>query len=149
MVFERGKVIFKEGSYEPCMYDIIEGEVGIYINYGTSEEKNLTVLKAGDYFGEMGLIEGYPRSATAIALSEVKLSRIGADDFGSYFKSNPGRILSIMENMSHRLRDLTEDYMEACETITEYLKAEERHEEKAPGLLAKMRKFMQFYEKNK
>ena len=72
--FAKGEVIFKEGALESFMYDLIEGKVGIYAHYGEAGEKLLTELNAEDggaTFGEMGLIDVMPRSATAVALEDV------------------------------------------------------------------------------
>ena len=65
ITFNRGNVIFRQGDFAHGMYDILSGSVGIYVGYGTEHEVELNVLKAGDYLGEMGMIEVYPRSATA------------------------------------------------------------------------------------
>ena len=56
--FKKGEVIFKQGDLSDCMYDILWGEVGIYADYGTPEEKLLTTLETERFFGEMGMIEG-------------------------------------------------------------------------------------------
>ena len=68
--YKKGQVIFKEGDKAECMYDIRWGSVGIYANYGTKEEKLLTKLSTEEFFGEMGLIDDQPRSATAVALEK-------------------------------------------------------------------------------
>ena len=46
--FKSGEVIFKEGTYEPCMYELLTGTVGIYARYGQENEKLLAELKAED-----------------------------------------------------------------------------------------------------
>ena len=60
LILKRNEVIFHEGDKSDCMYDIRLGRVGIYANYGTKEEKLLTELTKDQFFGEMGIIEGYP-----------------------------------------------------------------------------------------
>ena len=75
--FSKGEVIFKQGTYQSEMYTILQGKVGIYADYETQQEKKLTELTAGEFFGEMGMMECYPRSATAVALdNESKIQVI-------------------------------------------------------------------------
>ena len=69
-IYQKGEFIFKQGEYASCMYDICQGKVGIIANYGEDGEKTLTELGEGASFGEMGMLEGYPRSATAVALED-------------------------------------------------------------------------------
>ena len=68
--FSKNEVIFRQGDDAQEMFDIVSGSVGVYINYGQENETQLTVLKAGNFLGEMGLIENYPRSATAVAMED-------------------------------------------------------------------------------
>lgn len=147
--YKKGEVIFKEGDFELCMYDIYSGKVGIYANYGTPAQKLLTTLAAEDFFGEMGLIDAFPRSATAVALEDAQVAVIDDDNFNTYFKERPAKIVLIMQHMSARMRELTKDYMEACGTIAEYLEAEEQNQPKSESLLGRMKKFVDVYRKNK
>ena len=147
-VYKKGQVIFKEGDKAECMYDIRWGSVGIYANYGTPQEKLLTKLSAEEFFGEMGLIDGEPRSATAVALEkDTRVEVINEERFGTFLQERPTKVLVIMQHMSHRLRNLTTDYMEVCKTVTEAVEAEKTGNEKSEGLQKKMKKFNDFYNK--
>ena len=129
--FNKKEIIFKEGDMSNCMYDIHFGSVGIYAAYGTEKETLLTELRADDFFGEMGMIEGYPRSATAVALEDgTRVEVITAENFSSYFREKPAKVLMIMQHMSQRIRVLTKDYMEACQAINETVENENISEEK-------------------
>ena len=68
ITFGKDQVIFRQGDTATVMYDILSGKVGIYVDYETEKQKQIAVLEAGEIFGEMGMIEYYPRSATAVAL---------------------------------------------------------------------------------
>ena len=132
--FAKGEVIFQEGALESFMYDLIEGKVGIYANYGQAGEKLLIELNAeegGATFGEMGLIDMMPRSATAVALEDVQACVITGEEFGEYFKENPAAVLLIMQNMSKRIRGLSQDYLDACRAVAEVVESEERGQEKS------------------
>ena len=89
LTFAPGDVIFWQGDFSASMFDIISGKVGIYIGYETDQEKLLAELGKEDTLGEMGMIEAYPRSATAVALEpETVLVEIGEDELNDYFKNN-------------------------------------------------------------
>lgn len=112
--FKKNEVIFKQGSYEAWMYDIRFGKVGIYANYGQKDQRLLKEVGEDGYFGEMGLIEAYPRSATAVSLvSGTQCSVITSEDFSEYFSKKPAKILAIMQYMSHRIRELTDELAKA------------------------------------
>ena len=146
LILKRNEVIFKEGDKSDCMYDIRLGKVGIYANYGTKEEKLLTELSKDQFFGEMGIIEGYPRSATAVAMGDMtELTVIAKADFENYCKNNPEKTVLIMKNMSARIRDLTHGYLEVCHTISEYMEAEQKGEKKGLGLMNRIKKYCDEY----
>ena len=142
--FKSGAVIFKEGPYEPCMYELLTGTVGIYARYGQENEKLLTELKAenGACFGEMGLVESMPRSATAVALDDVKVEVVTGEVFGTYFKEHPERIYAIMSQMGGRIRALSDDYLEACRAAAEVMDTAESGKEKSGGFMEHMIKFL-------
>lgn len=125
-LFKSGEVIFQENVFEACMYALLEGTVGIYAHYGQPNEKLLTELKAenGAYFGEMGLVEDMPRSATAVALADVKVNVITGRDFGDFFAEHPERIYAIMNQMGVRIRALTKDYLDVCRAAAELVETQ-------------------------
>ena len=146
LILKRNEIIFNEGDKSECMYDIRNGRVGIYAKYGSKEEKLLTELTTDQFFGEMGIIEGFPRSATAVALGDTtELTVIPKNDFADYCKRNPEKTILIMKNMSARIRELTKDYLEVCHTIAESMEAEQKGEKKSIGLLNRLKKYRDEY----
>lgn len=147
--FKDEEVIFEQGVYQSTMYEIITGSVGIFANYGTEAECRLATLGPGESFGEMGLVECYPRSATAVALGEeTVVEEIDADEFESYYASQPQKVLSIMRQMSERLRETNEKYVEACRTVFEAVEAERaamRREKSLRSRLSGMLKSLRWY----
>lgn len=99
--YKRGEVIFEEGSVARDMYLIISGNVRISRHRGDGDSLVILVLKRGDVFGEMGIIDGGPRSASAtaesdcrvLALHQVSLLRIDDNTAGKIYR-NLSRILS-------------------------------------------------------
>lgn len=149
-IYNRNEIIFADSVMETCMYDILFGSVAIYADYSDPEkERLLTVLKAGDTFGEMGMIENKPRSATAVALEKTQVNCIEADDFAEYFKDKPEKIHKIFANTTTRMRELTKDYVDVCGTIASYVKCKEDGEEISDDLLSKMKKIVKLGKKKK
>ncbi|MGN0713317.1 MAG: Crp/Fnr family transcriptional regulator [Anaerovoracaceae bacterium] len=113
---KKGEVIFQQGKYEEWMFDILQGRVGIFAEYGTENEKKVAEMEAGSFFGEMGMIECYPRSATAVCMEDdTCIQKISQADFGAYFKEHPDRIYTIMQQLGSRIRKTTEDYLQLCQ----------------------------------
>ncbi len=97
------------------MYAVYGGSVGIYINYGTEEEKKITSLFADSFFGEMGLLLDEPRSATAVVEEDnTLLECIRKEDLETLYRENPVKVYMIVSHLSHRLRQLTREYVRAC-----------------------------------
>jgi CRP-like cAMP-binding protein len=97
-----GEILFEEGDKGEVMYLIREGKIKITKGKG-EDEKVLAVLKEGDFFGEMAIIESAPRSASAIAATDVSLLVIDKETFRSKIKENP-LIEYVLETLSRRLR---------------------------------------------
>lgn len=138
--FKKNEVIFREGEVGKTMYDIVSGTVGIYAEYGTKDQKLLTKLVPEDFFGEMGMIEELPRSATAVALEAVEAFVVTKENFKEYITEKPAKALTVLEYTSRRLRRLSYDYVEACAAIAEYVKADEKGEKPSDDLMAKLKK---------
>ena len=149
--FRKGDIIFEEGDLEDWMYEIRKGMVGIYAGYGTPEEKELTALEEGSFLGELGLITGSERSAAAAALENTELLKITDEELAEYFVANPGKIIRVMKQMAARLQDLTDDYMEACRTISEmdHYDADADEDEQIPGLVERIARFTAIFRKKR
>ena len=144
-IYSRKEIIFHEGDIADCMYEVKSGCVNIYANYGESNEKLLVILTTGMIFGEMGLLESLPRSATAVVMeNETQVEKITAEGFADYFRSNPDKVLSVMKHMSGRIRSLTGEYLSACRAITEYEEAAATGK-KSSWLKDHVKKFLQDY----
>lgn len=145
-VFQKNDVIFRQGDYASEMFDILSGSVGVYMEYGTENETQLTVLKPGEFLGEMGLIEAYPRSATAVAMEDgTELSVIDEKEFSEYFKDQPERLLLIMRQLNERLRARTEDYRAVCLIRDEMLATRPAPEKRSRTLLERIKAVVDYY----
>lgn len=104
LYFQPGEVVFETGSVSDCAYLIEEG------TFEVSRTKNgqkqvIGTLKPKDIFGEMGLIDGQPRSATVTALEKCQVSLLTQDSFHSMERNNPEALMPLLRVLSARIRD--------------------------------------------
>ena len=117
--YKKDAIVLRQGDSSDCMYYIKWGEVGVFRDYGTPHQKMLAKLSRGDYFGEMGLVDHAPHSATVVVLERgTVLSRIGEDEFARFFEENPNKVDAIIRRLSHKLRQTTKDYLELCHHVS-------------------------------
>jgi CRP-like cAMP-binding protein len=102
--FPAGAVVFEEGDPGSRMYVIQTGEVRILKRLG-AREITLARLGAGEAFGEMALLEGQPRSATAVVEAPTRLLEIDAAAFADLVRRNGEIALRLLRRLSARLRE--------------------------------------------
>jgi CRP-like cAMP-binding protein len=98
--FEANTAIVRIGAHGDAFFVIIDGEASVKGPTGT---KRLGPL---DFFGEMALIDGEPRSATVEAESEMLTMRIARDRFLKLLQSEPDIALGVMKELVRRVRHL-------------------------------------------
>jgi CRP-like cAMP-binding protein len=94
VVFHKGDLVLKEGDPATHCYLIKEGKVDIVIDHGGPGEKTVAELRDGALLGEMGLLDGKPRSATAIAQGYVSCLVIDAVTFADLMNPSEGEFRS-------------------------------------------------------
>ena len=103
--FNKDDVIISEGEVGDCLYLIKSGQVKVIAELKEEDEEIvLSYLTKGDYFGEMSLITGEPRSATVISETELLLWQLDKKDFDSLMLRNPAITVSLTHMLSQRLR---------------------------------------------
>ncbi len=126
--YREGELIFREGTPSKCMYEVQKGRVDLYANYGTPEQKKLAEIGPERFFGEMGMVEGLPRSATAVAgVEPTILAEVTWDVFGLYFKKKPARVVQIMQQRGDRLRITTKASMDLRNAVEDAIKSINEH----------------------
>ncbi len=98
-ILRKGKTIFQEGEQGDEFFIVVRGQVEI-----RSGERHFETLEADGIFGEMALIDDSPRSATAVALTDVTLAPIKENQFLFLVKNAPFFALSVMRVLADRLR---------------------------------------------
>jgi len=108
-IFHQGETIFEEESIGNSMMIITSGEVRVSQTSDSNMEEALIILKAGDIFGEMALIDDLPRSATIIAHTDVIIFEISRSSFLNYIKNDCKNgivmVLKLAKILSERLRE--------------------------------------------
>lgn len=97
--FEQGEVIFSEGDKGDKMYVIRSGEIEV-----ERDGKIVETLSAGGIFGEMALIDGSPRAATARAKTACEVAPISERSFLFLVHETPFFAISVMRALAERLR---------------------------------------------
>jgi CRP/FNR family cyclic AMP-dependent transcriptional regulator len=106
---EKQKVLFRAGEAGDAMYIIERGKVRISVDAADGRELTLTELSRGDFFGEMALLDGQPRSANATASEESRLAVLSRQHFLSFImRGNPNVALEMMTALANRLRHTDE-----------------------------------------
>ena len=140
--FKKNQALLHQGEIATCMYEILSGLVGIFMDYGEEGQKEIGILSEGDFVGELELIDSSTRIASAIALDDnVIVKKLTIEDFNTFVRENPAKVILIIQQLSARVRMLDNHYLDACRTIAEYRKAEEENLPKSESLLAKLRRF--------
>ena len=101
--FRAGQMIFRTGEAGAEMFVIEDGQVEIFRQHGPTEAR-LVVLEAGDFFGEMSILEDLPRSASARALTDCRVLPVDASIFDQILRDHPELAIRIMRTLSRRLR---------------------------------------------
>jgi len=108
-VFQGGETIFEENDTGNSLLVILSGEVRITQRANVSGEETLTMLKQGDFFGEMALLEDLPRSATAIAHSDTLILEISSEKFLHFVQKDADSgakiLITLARILSARLRE--------------------------------------------
>lgn len=109
--YKQGKVIFDESTKGRDLYLILEGKVRIkkYTKYGF--ESLLAVLHTGDFFGELSIIDGLPRSARAEAMENCSIVSFSAADLRSLIKESDAFTFNLLKNLAFRLRTLDQTFV--------------------------------------
>ena len=102
--FGRGETILKESDISETFFIIAQGSVKVVIVAEDGREAILATLSEGDFFGEMALLDGEPRSATVRAVGKTRLLVVHREDFMHCLGKHPDLGLALLAQMSRRLR---------------------------------------------
>lgn len=114
-----GEVIFREGDPGDLLYLVGEGSVKISKSGRGGEQETLAFIQSGNFFGEMALLDGEPRSAMATAAEPTVLGTVTEETFQHILELAPSRLhMNFLRSVSERLRSVNSHF------ITEVMRSE-------------------------
>jgi CRP-like cAMP-binding protein len=105
--FRRGEVLFHEGDPGDALFVVASGAVKVVVPSEDGEEAILATLRRGDFLGELALLDGAPRSASAIALEATEVLALPRDQFRSLVAAEPAIRDALLTALAGELRRLT------------------------------------------
>ena len=103
--FPKNTILFSEGDESDSFYVICEGRVNVGINDEEGKEIILSRLGPNEYFGEMALMDGEPRSAFVMTKDACKMMIISKSDFKKILFSKHEVMLNLLKELQRRLRE--------------------------------------------
>lgn len=102
--YQRDEVIFEENSFGNEMYIVHSGKVKLFTRGDTGDEVTVSTVEKGGFFGEMTLIDGSPRSTTAVAEEDTCLITLDKPKFFYMVQQQPRFAFTIMHTLCERIR---------------------------------------------
>jgi small-conductance mechanosensitive channel/CRP-like cAMP-binding protein len=128
-IFAPGETIIREGDPGSSMFIVHRGSVDVRVDHN-GQRTTIKTLQEGDFFGEMALFTGEPRTANIIAAEETEVLEIGHDSMKSLFENNPDLVESLSHTINERRRQLAANSPAAAS-----------EQDSPAGLLGKIKRF--------
>lgn len=106
--YSKGQLVFYQGDPAGSLFVMVEGLVKVFVTSEDGDEMVLVTLQPLDVFGELALLDGGPRSASAEAVEPTALLELQRAPFLEALHQTPGMTESLMLSMGRVLRRLTE-----------------------------------------
>jgi CRP/FNR family transcriptional regulator len=124
--FKRGEMLFRKDDPGTHLYVVLEGAVKIALPGEFGQEALVSIMRTGDFFGELALFDGSPRSASATALEDTRAALLARDDFLSFLETHPGAVRVVLDALAktiRRLSDRVEDliFLDVPSRVAKYL----------------------------
>jgi CRP-like cAMP-binding protein len=111
--YDRGALIFQQGDVGTDLFIIREGEVTIRLSSPDGREVSLALLRRGDAFGELALLDEAPRSTDAVAREDTALLGLSRKDFHRFLEERPQVIPALLAELSRLVRRVTQTVHDA------------------------------------
>jgi len=102
--YRTGAVLFREGDRGDALHIVVEGAVRVSVLSSAGGEATVAVLGPGEFLGDLALLDGRPRSASAIVLQPTKTLVVTREDFRRWLRERPQAALALLEALSLRIR---------------------------------------------
>jgi CRP-like cAMP-binding protein len=117
-VFSSGATIFSQGDAGDAFYLIESGNVQVVLQTPGAQPETVAVLGGLDWFGEMALLSGEPRSATIVAVKDTSAWRLTREDWFELIDKHPTWLLHFCATLSKRLSQLDRRYSESAKSLS-------------------------------
>jgi CRP/FNR family cyclic AMP-dependent transcriptional regulator len=107
--YPKNTIILSEGDSSDSLYLILSGKVKVFLNDENGKEAIINYQEAGEYFGELSLIDDSTRSASIMTVDKSTLAVITKQAFHQIMKENPDIAIHLLKDLVHRIRTLTEE----------------------------------------
>ncbi|HEY3217985.1 MAG TPA: Crp/Fnr family transcriptional regulator [Candidatus Limnocylindria bacterium] len=124
--FKRGEMLFRKDDPGTHLYVVLDGAVKIALPGEFGQEALVSIMRTGDFFGELALFDGSPRSASATALEDTRAALLARDDFLAFLDSHPAAVRVVLDALAktiRRLSDRVEDliFLDVPSRVAKYL----------------------------
>jgi CRP/FNR family transcriptional regulator, cyclic AMP receptor protein len=102
--FAAGSTLFSAGDPGDSMYVLKSGQVEMFVKTKTGEKVVLELAGEGDFFGEISLLDGGSRTASAVAVRDVEAFQVDREDLDELFRLKPAAALDLLSATGRRLR---------------------------------------------
>jgi CRP-like cAMP-binding protein len=104
--YKAGSIVVRAGDTSMSFYVVLSGRVRVELEGGRNERLIVRDLGPGGFFGEMGLIDDQPRSATVVATEPTRCALLAKWDFRNELREDPDIALALLSILCQRIREL-------------------------------------------
>jgi CRP/FNR family transcriptional regulator, cyclic AMP receptor protein len=105
VTFNAGATIFNYGDPGDSLYLLTKGEVEIFFKNDTGDRIVLEVVRSGDFFGEVSLLDGGPRTASALVREDIEAVVVDRGDLDEFLRLRPAAAMDLLTAAGRRLRE--------------------------------------------
>lgn len=107
--FPKNAIVITDGDTSDSLYVIQRGKTKVFLIDENGKEIILNMLGPGEYFGELSLLDGAPRSASVMTLTPCRFTMISKKEFQQRLLENPRIAVALLQRLAARIRTLTEN----------------------------------------
>ncbi|MBI4312915.1 MAG: Crp/Fnr family transcriptional regulator [Chloroflexi bacterium] len=102
--YAKGQIVFHQGDAPSALYYLVAGKVRVFLATPGGEEATLAILGPGEHFGELGVLDGLPRSASVQALEDANALILERDDLLAFLSGDGAAALAVCISLARWLR---------------------------------------------
>ena len=107
--YPKNTMVICEGDLSDSLYIVLAGKVKVFLNDEEGKEVTLNIQGEGEYFGELAMLDGSPRSASVMTVEETQLAVVSKQAFENCLERNPKIAMTVIRGLARRLRELSEN----------------------------------------